>query len=87
MNPCQEYKERLILDVYGELDPYEQSALEEHFELCEGCRRERDRLILFVQQLRNAIPKPSLSPEHHMGAAPRGDLVSRSTECVDGLPP
>lgn len=63
MKPCQEHQETLLLDVYGELAPTEQKAWERHLEVCEGCRRERERLQQLLLQLKGAMPAPSLSPE------------------------
>ena len=62
MEPCQGYKEKLMLDAYGELDQKERSALEEHLRKCEGCRRERERMGLFLEQVKESMPGPEFSP-------------------------
>jgi anti-sigma factor RsiW len=62
MEPCQGYKEKLILDAYGELDQKERSALEEHMKKCEGCRRERERVSRFRESMKEIMPTPKLSP-------------------------
>jgi hypothetical protein len=51
------------MGVYGELGLPERDAWEKHLEACEGCRQERERLIQFLQQLKEVMPDPSLSPE------------------------
>ena len=56
MEPCQGYKEKLILDAYGELDQKERSALEEHMRKCEGCRRERERVSRFRESMKESMP-------------------------------
>ena len=63
MKPCQDHQETLLLDVYCELAPGEREAWEKHLEACEGCRHERERLNQFLQQMNEAMPTPSLSPE------------------------
>jgi anti-sigma factor RsiW len=63
VKPCQDFQETLLLDVYGELAPPEREAWERHLGVCEGCRRERERLHQFLRQLKEAMPAPSLSPE------------------------
>ena len=62
MEPCQGYKEKLILDAYGELDQKERFALERHLRKCEGCRRERERVIRFFERIKETMPSPELSP-------------------------
>ena len=63
MEPCQGYKEKLILDAYGELDHKERFALEGHLRKCEGCRRERERVSRFLERMKKAMPTTELSPD------------------------
>ena len=53
----------MLLDVHGELTPTEQKAWEQHLEVCDGCRRERERLQQLLLHLKESMPTPSLSPE------------------------
>lgn len=69
MKPCQDRKEMLMLDVFGELEPDERSALEAHIEQCEGCRQERDKLILFLEGMKGVIAAPDLSTENSRALA------------------
>jgi anti-sigma factor RsiW len=62
MEPCQGYKEKLMLDVYGELNEKERFALERHLKNCEGCRRERERVSLFLERMKESMPAPEVSP-------------------------
>lgn len=62
MESCQDYKEKLILDAHGELDQTGRVALEGHLRKCEACRRERKRLVRFIEQIKETVPSPELSP-------------------------
>ena len=61
MQPCQDYKEKLILDAHGELDETERFALEGHLKNCEVCRREREQVIRFLKRIQAIVPSPELS--------------------------
>jgi len=61
MEPCQDYKERLLLNAYGELDQKGRLALEEHLRVCEGCRRERERVSLLLERMKETMPSHELS--------------------------
>ena len=63
MKACQDHQETLFLDIYGELTPTEREAWERHLKVCQGCRRERERLHQLLLQLKEASPAPYLSPE------------------------
>ncbi len=63
MKPCPDHEETLWLDVYGELDPNERPALEEHLETCEGCRQEWAKLLGLLQTVKGKMPSPELSRE------------------------
>jgi len=69
MKRCPEHEEALWLDVYGELDPNERPAWEEHLEACEGCRREREQLVLMLQTVKANTPSPALSREEALALA------------------
>jgi predicted anti-sigma-YlaC factor YlaD len=62
MEPCQGYKEKIMLDVYGELNEKERFTLERHLKKCKGCRRERERVSLFLQRMKETMPAAELSP-------------------------
>jgi predicted anti-sigma-YlaC factor YlaD len=62
MEPCQGYKEKLMLDAYGELNEKERFTLEKHLKKCEGCRMERKRVGSFLGRMKETIPTPELSP-------------------------
>lgn len=61
MKSCQDFEEKLILDAHGELDRTERLALEGHLKECAVCRRERERLVHFLDQIKEAVPSPELS--------------------------
>lgn len=63
MKTCPDHKETIWLDVYGELRPHERPAWEKHLETCEGCRREREELALWLQRVKANMPSPALSQE------------------------
>ena len=63
MKPCEDHKETLWLDVYGELIAEDRAALERHLAGCEGCRQERERLLRLLGRLKEAMPAPTLSPQ------------------------
>lgn len=63
MKFCQDRQETLLLDVYDELAPHARSAWEAHLEACQGCRQERDRLRQLLQQMKEVMRSPTLSPE------------------------
>jgi len=62
MEACQDFKEKLILDAHGELDQTERFALEGHLRRCATCRRERERLVHLLDQIKEAVPAPELTP-------------------------
>jgi anti-sigma factor RsiW len=61
MEDCQDFKEKLILDAHGELDQTERFALEGHLRKCKACHRERERLVHFLSQIKEAVPSPELT--------------------------
>lgn len=63
MRSCTDRRETLWLDVYGELAPEERQDWERHLETCRSCRKERQRLLLLLQNVKEAMPPPALSPE------------------------
>jgi anti-sigma factor RsiW len=62
MEPCPDYKEKLMMHVYGELEQKDCFALERHLKECEGCRRERDRLARLLERIKETLPAPEVSP-------------------------
>lgn len=63
MKPCSDYQEMLLLDVYGELNPAERPAWENHLNACEHCRKEKGQLLRLLQTIKTALPTPTLSPD------------------------
>jgi len=64
MTYCYDWKELLLLDAYGELDPEERAAWEKHLETCSGCSQERKRLLQLLEDVKEAMPDTSLSHEN-----------------------
>jgi len=54
-------EEILWLDVYGELPSGERSAWQNHLEVCEGCRQERERMRRLIHRMRETMHSPELS--------------------------
>jgi len=63
MKTCNDYREMLYLDVYGEGAQTFRPGFEEHLKICSMCRAERDELRHLIGTLRLRLPCPSLSPE------------------------
>ena len=61
---CADRRETLLLDIHGELPVDEQPAWQRHLETCPGCRQERQELVRVLESARNAMPLPTLAPEH-----------------------
>ena len=62
MQTCEHLKENLTLYVYGELDPVSGREVENHLEICEGCRHEHRRLSTILAKVKEASMAPQLSP-------------------------
>ncbi len=63
MKACPDHREILYMDVYGELDSAGRSRLQKHLAACEGCCRERDRLVRMLETVKDAMPRPELAEE------------------------
>jgi len=63
MKACPEYKDTLLLDLYGELEQSERAAWKDHLKTCEACREERKRLGNLLSKVKSNMPSPALSPE------------------------
>jgi hypothetical protein len=63
MKPCSDYQETLLLDVYGELNPAERRAWENHLGTCEHCHKEKEQLLRLLKTIKTALPAPTLSPD------------------------
>ncbi|MBW1801387.1 MAG: hypothetical protein JRJ85_11750, partial [Deltaproteobacteria bacterium] len=61
MKPCKNMEETLWLDVYGELPSGEFPAWQNHMEVCEGCRQERERMRRVIHRMRETMHSPELS--------------------------
>jgi predicted anti-sigma-YlaC factor YlaD len=62
MKPCPDFKEKLMMDAYGELQQEDRFVLESHLKSCEGCRRERDRLARLLERIKETVPSPEIPP-------------------------
>jgi hypothetical protein len=63
MNICPERKDKLFLDVYGEMDAGQRSAWEDHLAKCEACRLEKEKLLELLQASKQSGLSPDLFPE------------------------
>ena len=63
MNICPERKDKLILDVYGEMDARQRTDWEKHLAACEACRLEKEKLLELVQASNQSSPVAALSPK------------------------
>jgi anti-sigma factor RsiW len=61
---CADWREKLLLDIHGELPASEQPAWQRHLETCPGCRQERQEIVWLLKTVREAMPPPAVSPEH-----------------------
>jgi hypothetical protein len=61
MPDCTDRNERVMLDVYGELDAGARSTWNDHLKTCADCRRERENLTAKLGQVRQAMVPPPLS--------------------------
>lgn len=58
---CRNQNETLMLDVLGELhDSNERRMWEDHLRVCDGCRRERGRMLQLLGKVREAGMPPEL---------------------------
>lgn len=61
---CRNQNETLMLDVFGELhDPDVRHMWEDHLRACDGCRRERARMLQLLGKVREAGVPPELPAE------------------------
>ena len=63
MNICPERKDKLILDVYGEMGAGQITDWEKHLASCEACRLEKEKLLELLQASKQSSPSPDLSAE------------------------
>jgi hypothetical protein len=62
---CRNQNETLMLDVLGELhDSDVRRMWEEHLRACDGCRRERGRMLQLLGKVREAGMPPELPAAH-----------------------
>lgn len=62
MQACRDQNEVLMLDALGELnDPRMRRDWESHLTACEGCRRERARMLDLLSKVKHAGMPPELS--------------------------
>jgi anti-sigma factor RsiW len=62
MGACPRYRENLLLDVHGELDPEAASPWRDHLRTCAACREERDRMLRLLGEMKESMHVPPLSP-------------------------
>ncbi|MGD2127086.1 MAG: hypothetical protein PVG99_13460 [Desulfobacteraceae bacterium] len=63
MKVCSDRQETFWLDLYGELDPKEQLAWDQHLRSCAGCREERGRMHHLLARIKEEMAPPQLSLE------------------------
>ena len=63
MNRCPERKDKLILDVYGEMNARQRTDWEKHLAGCEACRLEKEKLLGLLQASKQSGLSQDLSPE------------------------
>lgn len=62
MQACRNQNEILMLDALGELnDPHMRRDWENHLKACDGCRRERARMLALLGKVKHAGMPPELS--------------------------
>lgn len=61
MPKCTDRGDRVMRDVYGEMDAGARSAWEEHLKECAACRREKDTLTRLLVRTRQAMEPPPLT--------------------------
>lgn len=61
MSACQDQKSTIMLDVYGELKDEERARLEQHLEICAGCRKEKWQMLEVIGQIKATMESPELS--------------------------
>jgi len=62
MQTCEHLRENLTLYIYGELDPVIGREVENHLEICEGCRHEYRLLSSILAKVKETRVTPELSP-------------------------
>ena len=80
MEVCSDYKETLLLDVYGEMDATALSAWEAHLKTCAGCREERFRMLRLIGRVKETMnpPPPAPGQSDALIRAVRSDFVERN---------
>ena len=61
MNACEDQKSTIMLYVYGELGAEERQRLEQHLEICEGCRKEKLHMLGMIRRIKTTMESPELS--------------------------
>lgn len=61
MKCCPDFVERLLLDVYGELDSRNHSEWLAHLGSCNACTEERMRLLRLLEKVKEIMTPPALS--------------------------
>lgn len=59
---CKEWKEMMVAELYGELNPGDKALLDRHLSGCDHCRRELDELEAGRQILQEAEPLVPAAP-------------------------
>lgn len=63
MNRCLERKDKLLLDVYGEMDAGQRTVWEKHLSECEACSLEKEKLLELLQASKQSCLSSDLSAE------------------------
>jgi hypothetical protein len=61
MSACEDQKSTIMLYVYDELNAQERQRLEQHLEICEGCRKEKLHMLGMIRRIKTTMKPPKLS--------------------------
>ena len=61
MKNCPDFQETLLSELYGELDPKDRQAWEEHLAGCAVCREERERMRYLMERVKEELSLTGLS--------------------------
>jgi anti-sigma factor RsiW len=61
MKNCPDFQETLLSELYGELDPKDRQAWEEHLAGCAVCREERERMRCLMERVKEELSLTGLS--------------------------
>jgi len=82
MKTCSGFKDKLMLDVHGELTSAERIVWEKHLSECKDCSREKEELLALLQNARETLSPPVLSSEeeHLLSSSVQRTLRTQKTD-------